>query len=537
MATKPKVFVRDATGLVRELNWLDGTIMNLAYFNIACGSLLIFGLGSYLFPGSNMAISVGVIGFLVDLPIVIAYSMFAASMPRSGGDYIFISRALLPAIGFATSLVFFIFLSIFSIGFNAYLATALGVGPSLAAMASLPGNQGLLALAQSLGQPTNAMGIGLIFIVITFVLLLIPTSTLHKVMVVLFAIAFLGYPVLYIIVLATSSNAQFVSAFNTYAAQAGLNTSYTSIIESAKQAGANIIPPTLAGSVAALPIIYANLAFPQSSTYVAGETKRAKIQTPLSLVLGLLIICVSTAIMGYFTFSTFGYDFIAATAFYGLSGVSGYPLPSAPYTSYFIAILLPNPAFNWFMLLSLEAWILLLMITFGLMATRALFAWSFDRLVPTAFADVSERFHTPVKATILVIIASVPFVASTSYAFILTDINSVVAWTSGYLIVMISAILYPFLNKDLFEQSPPLVKKKIGGLPVISVIGSIGAIALLVIFYYLLINPSVSGATTIGISIVVLTYLVGIVIYYGVRAWRKSQGIELDLAFKQIPPE
>ena len=535
--TSRRVFVREATGLVRELSWFDGTIMNLAYFNIAAGSLLIFGLGSFLFPGSNMAISIGVIGFLVDLPIVLAYSMFAAAMPRSGGDYVYVSRSTFPALGFSTSLVFFIFLSLFSIGFNAYLITSLGMTPILTGLGGATGDSGLLAVGQLVAQPVPSIIVGLIFTIIVFGLLMIKTGTLHKVMIVLFVIAFLGFPIGYTAVLATSSNAQFIAAFNAYASGAGLNTSYTGLIESAKQAGANIIPPTLAGSLAALPIIYANLAFPQSSTYVAGEVKRAKSSVPLSLIVGLVVICVCTGIMGYFTFNTFGYDFIAATAYYFFSGAAGNPLPAAPYTDFLLAVLYPNVAFQIFMMLSVIAWIMLLMITFGFMASRVLFAWSFDRVAPSALADVSERFHTPIKANLVAFVGSIIFLAASTYAFIGTDINSVVAWTSGYLIVMIGAVLYPFTAKHLFEQSPPYVKKRIGGVPVMSICGGVGAFALLIVFYYLLVNPSVSGATSIGISIVILTYVVGIVLYYVARGYRKRQGIDLGMVFKDIPPE
>jgi APA family basic amino acid/polyamine antiporter len=37
-----------------------------------------------------------------------------------------------------------------------------------------------------------------------------------------------------------------------------------------------------------------------------------------------------------------------------------------------------------------------------MIATRNLFAWSFDRLAPAGVAEVNERLHTPVTATIIV---------------------------------------------------------------------------------------------------------------------------------------
>src|ERR1017187_6031584 len=92
-------FVREATGLVKSLSWFDVMVMGLAYFSIAVASFLIFGLCSYLFPGSNMIILVSVIGLLFDLPVMIAYGMFSSVMPRSGGDYVYISRTFVPLSG------------------------------------------------------------------------------------------------------------------------------------------------------------------------------------------------------------------------------------------------------------------------------------------------------------------------------------------------------------------------------------------------------------------------------------------------------
>jgi APA family basic amino acid/polyamine antiporter len=536
--TKQTVFVREATGLVRDLNWFFGMIMGLAYFNIAVASFLIFGLGSYLFPGSNMVISIGLIGFLIDLPIVIAYSFFSASMPRSGGDYIYVSRTFGGAVGFAVGIVFFVFLSIFSVGQNAWFATSTVISPGLAAIGSTSGNTALVSLSQTVTHTIPTLAIGLSLLVVTFLLLLTRTSILYKVVLGLFVIAFLGYPILFTIVVGSGSNAKFISAFNQYAATNGLNVTYSSIISSAQSQGASILAPTFAASVAALPIIYATLAFPQSATYVGGETKRASRQVPLALITGLALNCGVTAIMGIVTYNTFGYNFISATAWLGLSPAShGNPLLTSPYTDYFLAILNPNAALNWFMLISGVAWELLLMVTFGLMGTRAIFAFSFDRLMPRWFADVNERFHTPIKATILTVFGGLVFLYLSTLSFLGTYDNSIVAWTSGYLIVMIAALAFPFLRKSLFSSAPSFARSKLGGLPLMSLFGALGAIAVGIVFYYLILDPSVSGFTTTGITVITIVYVIAVVAYFGARAYRKSHGIDVALAFKEIPPE
>jgi len=51
-ASKPKVFVRDATGLVRQISTVDAFCANLSFINIALG-VLTYTTASYVFPGSD----------------------------------------------------------------------------------------------------------------------------------------------------------------------------------------------------------------------------------------------------------------------------------------------------------------------------------------------------------------------------------------------------------------------------------------------------------------------------------------------------
>ena len=46
------------------------------------------------------------------------------------------------------------------------------------------------------------------------------------------------------------------------------------------------------------------------------------------------------------------------------------------------------------------------MIFTAIAATRCLFAWSFDRLLPERVATVSERTHSPVNATLITAIVA-----------------------------------------------------------------------------------------------------------------------------------
>ena len=537
MATKPKVFVRDATGLVRSLSWFDGTMFTLAYYNIAVAAFIVFGWGSWLFPGADMGISVGVIGLLVDIPITIGYSFLAVGMPRSGGDYVYVSRALSAPLGTGVAFVFMIFFAMFSYGQNAWFSVSTAISPGLAVLGYALKSQDVANLANVVAQPNNAIVIGILLLLVTFVLTLIPTTVLHKVFLILAPVALIGYPIIYIVMLATSSNAAFQTAFNTFASTYG--TSYQGIIQSATQAGATISPFSFSMSVAALPIVYATMAFPNSAVYTAGEIKQPLRSMPISLGLGVVVIAISTYLMAVVTYGVFGFSFMQATAFYGFSGAAGYPLPAAPFTNLFFGILFPNAALNAFMLISALAWELTLMITNAFIASRILFSLAFDRLIPAGFADVSERFHTPVKANIVALLGAFLFLVATAYNFLGAYVNSIVGWTSVYLLVMLTCTLFPFLKKDLFESFPASAKRKVGGFPIMSIAGIFGTIALLIVFYFLYNSPvvGISSGSLLGTGIVILVYVLSFVLYYGAKAYRKRQGLDLAFVFKEIPPE
>ena len=530
------IFVRQATGLVKGLRWYDGIIMALAYFNVAVGAFLVFGWGSWLFPGANMIITIGLVGLIVDIPVVLVYSWFSMLMPRTGGDYIYVSRGLSSWMGFAVGLVFFVFLSAFSVGQNAWFSTATVISPYLAAIGSTNSIPWLVSLSAEVTKPGPSILIGLILLLIVFFVLTRSSETVHKIMSVLFIIAFIGWPVLYVIALAASSNAAFIQAFNAYALKNNFP-SYSAVITTAKSSGFSIIPPTFAASLLALPIVYATVAFPQGITYLGGEVKKANRSLPLALISSLFILVSVIALMGYFTYSVFGYSFVTSSASLGFTGTN-YPFVSPPYTDYFLAILYPNVPFNIFMMISALCWELLLMIMFGLMATRFLFASSFDRILPSWVSDISERFHSPVKASIVLMIVAFIFLSLTAFNFIVTYFDSVTAWTTAYILVMVAGIVLPFRRKDLLQYAPPIVKKTILGIPLISLFGVFGVISLGIVFYTLLLNPDVSGATVLGLAVVTLSYIIGIAWYFASVAYKKRKsGFDPSLAFKEIPPE
>src|SRR6516164_8147360 len=92
------LYVRQSSGLVREASVIDAIIFN-AVFSAPVGATLAFGIFYALgaFPGADMVQAL-LIAFVVNIPVVVMMSMMASTMPRTGGDYVWISRILHPSV-------------------------------------------------------------------------------------------------------------------------------------------------------------------------------------------------------------------------------------------------------------------------------------------------------------------------------------------------------------------------------------------------------------------------------------------------------
>jgi hypothetical protein len=100
----------------------------------------------------------------------------------------------------------------------------------------------------------------------------------------------------------------------------------------------------------------------------------------------------------------------------------------------------------------------------------------------------------------------------------------------------VALVLMPFRPKATYTTACPF-KQKIAGFPAVSIVGAISA-ALIIVYEYLEIsNPVFFGITPIALEAMGATIIFFLVLYFAVNAYRKSQGIDLSMVYKEIPPE
>ena len=178
--------------------------------------------------------------------------------------------------------------------------------------------------------------------------------------------------------------------------------------------------------------------------------------------------------------------------------------------------------------------------------TRVMVAMSLDRVLPEMVSRVSERFRTPVNAHVIYFLFSIPVIwLYNDFAYGSGDDS--VTWASltlgvtfacGYVFVgtALAGALLPFRARALYEASPGSAYK-VGGIPLVTIVGLAGTAAGL-FFLWLFLTDDRLGLTSDLAYIVVGGVLLFSLGWYIVTYFvRRSAGINVGFAFKEVPPE
>src|SRR6266516_2744076 len=441
------LFVRNATGLVRELNAFDAFNLVFSAVLIPVGITQVMGFTPQFWPHANMLAS-----FAIATPLVLCFGLvylyFTQLMPRSGGDYVWVSRTLHPSLGFLVNFsLTFVFLTWVAFNFTFMLSV---VGPAASYVAGIHNHW--------FTSPTkNEM------MVVATVL-----TTLYA----------------------------MVYCFQVY-------TGF------------------------------------QWTGYFAGEIKNAR-RTAVTSILGGLVASAAIYMLGVgLIYKYYGYKFFGSLVWLGLGGGSDHnTLSFSPYLAA-LANFLPGP--HWFEIFVALCFVLAILWwtpTGFMLGTRNMFAWSFDRLAPEKLTTVSDRFHTPVIATItigcVVELLNYLNIYQGLGAYLL---NLIAVMALAFIVVSFSAIIAPWRRPKLRAQGPGWARARFLGLPVITWVAAISAISWIFVVD-VAFHTGFGG--TFGFKPMLEAFtapLIGVVYYIGVRLYRRSQGMQLKQTFAEIPPE
>ncbi|MBA7602239.1 hypothetical protein ES703_09325 [subsurface metagenome] len=163
---QPSFFTRKATGLVRQLSLFDCFVFNASFVNIGLAVLYMVLYVPAWHPGGGMVLAT-LIATLIALPTAVTYGMLASIFPRSGGEYVYISRNLSPSVGFAASWSFTIW-ALFYIGVPCALFSQFGLTALFRFISLTTKSESFMNAANWVATPlgTFMAGTGLLVIII-----------------------------------------------------------------------------------------------------------------------------------------------------------------------------------------------------------------------------------------------------------------------------------------------------------------------------------------------------------------------------------
>jgi basic amino acid/polyamine antiporter, APA family len=528
-ASGKDVYVRQSSGLVRTVGARTALFANLVAMGIIVNYFwIVYASAGY--PNANLITTVA-IGVLINIGVGYVYWMLSSAMPRSGGDYVFMGRIFHPSIGLGTNLVFSVVFISWA-GLFAYYVTDVALPMMFASFGVSGGNFGPLNSYSTLIS-TNAGIFWISFGVLLLVLLLslLPTKWVFRATVGIFLVTAVIYVIMLVLMLSTSQ-ATFAAHWN---AANPPSQAYATVAAS----GASIDAITLGGTF--LGIVYTMLSFIgyANSSYFAGEIRGNPTRTQGLAIFGApLIFAALIGALYAATYFTFGRDFIV-----GVSG--GYiggtvTLSALPSPLFLAAYLTTDPWLASFLTFGLVLTFFGFAFIYFIIPTRNLFAWSFDRVLPSFFTRVSSS-GVPYVAVITLFVASL----ISLYVAVYTTLFNYLTYSNfGFWfavgIVCLGGALFPFLRPKLFAQAPRVVRARIGPIPIITIVGFASWIGAWFVSYaastiqYLEITGPYPYSYLLFLPIV---FVIGIVAYFLSYAIQRRRGVPVDLISKELPPD
>jgi amino acid transporter len=559
-----RLFVRQSSGLVREVSVMNALFFNTAAF-IGGGvggypafyalAFLPVGLAGGISTYAWASIIVG--GFCVVLGLI--FASLTSVMPRSGGDYVFTSRFIPkagPFIGWLESFTL-VFASLAIIAFEVNLTLRnlqmsgriIGIGTGVSFFNKA--NSWFASGGVITGWP-GFLG-GLIVLALIFWVVIQPTRRLHRIVTGLAALALLSAVVMFIFGVAFLHQSSFESNLPKYTGTTLAQIHKAAVDNGIAGHGVDFHPSIFAFFMTL--VLFNYIGF-QYSAYIAGEVRGNVKRSILLAVLGALVIAVLmnsfyndiiSKRLGFETQLGWGWMF-----WFGDPKVL--PLGQPNFMPLMGAISSPH------------LWPIWLFVSFGSMLfpfllcpvylnfiSRISLAWSLDRQVPEWFGRVNERLRAPINAILTGLGVCVLLVAASDFPLVPKSLTALgdgklnlagTAWFSILLALLtwvmpgVNAIVSRFSRPDLVRSAPWSAWLPLFGVIWLVFAGGVywfaGIKAVIDSFHNF---GGLSYLNAQGVTLALVIYGLGIVIYAVQSVRNRVKGIDMAMLYREIPPD
>jgi amino acid transporter len=519
------IFTRRASGLVRELSWLDVFIFVVA--GPAASGVIKYSVSTAAdYPGASLPLAFA-IGLLIFFPICLLVAITSATMPRSGGLYIAVSRVLGPTLGYLCAWLLFVGYGLSS-GVLGYIVVGL-IGSAFSSAGLVSDIDWLVnwgaALQTELWQTIG----GILWVALFWAVAYKGIRYVKHLMRVLFFVPLAGITIAVIWFFVFGSPDSVVSAFNAAWGEGTFQQIQT------KAAELGWVQPEFSFSATINSLLVVIWAYASITiiNYAGGEIKTPKTSMIRGFVFGTLFVGAFYVIIVFATYHAFGdfigqYDFLHDNHPDELTAIMGSLMkPSVPF--YFMTIA-KNVWFGLVVTVAISLWFANSILPGFLANSRLAFALAMDKSFPKVLASVNRRTGSPTAAVhlnavfcllgVFMMLLSIKAILG-----ILTLTTFFIFWAFG-----LSAMLLPYHKPEIHDRSP--VRWEILGLPVMTLLGAF-TFACGWVFVYL---AFLEFSLVIMLSLIAVMML-GLVVYLVQQARNKQEGIDVNQIYAQIPPE
>src|SRR6267143_1535976 len=309
------LFTRQSSGLVRELGIPAATGIALASVAVV-NTFINFNAGLVLFNQADMTLPL-LVGAGIWLVAMFAYKYLLEAIPRAGGEYVYLSRIVSPALGAMAGIsicIAFTYILAANANFTAtytpFMLTSLGAAFGSSAISDAASNvtsQGAVA------------AISVVMLLIVGAISLISIRRLAQVILVLVGIQLLAFLVLGWI-LVTHSHQDFVNALASFSNHPN---AYNDILAAAAK---DQIPlgVSIGASLLAVPFMVLNYNGVLYAYYIGGELKRPGRTYLWASVISVAVLIVVWVGVWLLMLNTVGLDFMQSQAKLGANDATAY---------------------------------------------------------------------------------------------------------------------------------------------------------------------------------------------------------------------
>jgi amino acid transporter len=301
-AAGPAYYTRQATGLVREISFGSNIALNVSFISLPL-AVLIATQAPFAFPGASPFWVTVICAALCIFPVLM-YGLFMSVMPRSGGDYVFVSRTLHPWVGFAANFNITAWY-LLVIAYFGYLLAPFGFSSAFTTLGVAADSKRFVDWGTTLAtNKTWGFAIGAATLILVALLMSVSLRRALQIYKVLFAISLVGI-VLSVLLLLIHGRGDFTSSVQRFGGN------YDKIIADAHKAGyEGGASFSFKNTILAMPLAFASFGYAIVTTYAGGEVRSARSRGTRAMLASLAISAVLVAILMALASRTFGNDFL-----------------------------------------------------------------------------------------------------------------------------------------------------------------------------------------------------------------------------------